>query len=818
MDFPSALFSFLAGATARSLVLALLAFTLLAAWRGRSAAARHAVLFLVAAGMLALAALTPLLPALPLPILHASPDDSALPTLTVPLIPVQAAAVPSAKTPAPAVPLWPRALAAIYFAGVVFFLTRLLFGALFTRRLVRGARPVERAFGARVYESSWISVPLTVGWLRPRILLPAAWQLWDQAKLDAVLAHERTHIRRGDWPIGILAAVNRSLFWFNPLAWWLERRLSTLAEQACDDAALLALGERDSYAQALLDMAAAVKTGQGRLVWEAMAMARGKEVRMRIERILDDNRQIPRGLTRSWWLGLVACSLPLIYFTAVLQPVPAQAQNDGKTPPAIAELLSMHRPLTASDAMQLEQHLAANPGDLQTRMQLILYYFSAGVREPRLTHIYWLIANHPESTEAVVASSGITPRATSFNTTADYDRAAGMWRQQAAAHSGDGAVLLNAAQFFSQPGGNLNEAERVILEARSLQPPPPSGADRLAKLYTAAILATSGDPKFPDTNPEFSGRVRTQIENSTDGMLLLMTGRALANTALRLQPGEQLPPNTLNLDEHPLLIPIVELGRRLLDRAEQFGGHTVVLPPSAVVRTGPGMNAARDQLLGATQAAPALPKLSQPPALVSSVPPVYPPLAQQARIQGTVRFNVAIDSSGHPTNLTVVSGHPLLVQAALEAVKQWVWSPVPQTGTFQADVNFSLPPGAPPPPPLPENTPRKGSFGDSADTSKPPVPQRIRVGGNVQAAMLVNKVEPVYPEQARAAGIEGSVTLAIIIGKDGTVQTITPVDGHPLLLAAAQTAIKQWVYKTTLLNGEPVEVGTTVTLTFNLNQ
>ena len=126
-------------------------------------------------------------------------------------------------------------------------------------------------------------------------------------------------------------------------------------------------------------------------------------------------------------------------------------------------------------------------------------------------------------------------------------------------------------------------------------------------------------------------------------------------------------------------------------------------------------------------------------------------------------------------------------------------------------MTFSLPPGAasaPPPPP----PPAAAADGET----KPPVPQRIKVGGNVQAAMLVKKIDPEYPALAQQAGIQGSVTLAIVIAKDGTVESTTPVDGHPLLIAAAQAAVQQWMYKPTLLNGDPVEVSTTVTVPFQL--
>jgi protein TonB len=97
------------------------------------------------------------------------------------------------------------------------------------------------------------------------------------------------------------------------------------------------------------------------------------------------------------------------------------------------------------------------------------------------------------------------------------------------------------------------------------------------------------------------------------------------------------------------------------------------------------------------------------------------------------------------------------------------------------------------------------------------VPQRITVGGNVQAAKLIKQVQPVYPPLARQARIQGTVIFTAIIGVDGRIQNLTLVSGHPLLVPAAQEAIKQWVYQPTLLNGEPVEVVTQIYVNFKLN-
>jgi TonB family protein len=105
-----------------------------------------------------------------------------------------------------------------------------------------------------------------------------------------------------------------------------------------------------------------------------------------------------------------------------------------------------------------------------------------------------------------------------------------------------------------------------------------------------------------------------------------------------------------------------------------------------------------------------------------------------------------------------------------------------------------------------------------AAEGQPGVPGRIRVGGNVQHTMLVEQPRPVYPPLAKQAKIQGVVRLDAIIARDGTVASLTVISGHPLLVPAALSAVKEWVYKTTLLNGEPVEVQTTIDVNFTLSQ
>src|SRR4030095_4429822 len=114
------------------------------------------------------------------------------------------------------------------------------------------------------------------------ILLPACWPNWSDFQRDAIMVHESSHVSRHDFYVHLLAGIHRSVFWFNPLAWWLQRQLLKASENACDDDAIEKVGDRVAYAELLLDF---TKLGSNdRLM--GVAMARGKTVGGRIERIL----------------------------------------------------------------------------------------------------------------------------------------------------------------------------------------------------------------------------------------------------------------------------------------------------------------------------------------------------------------------------------------------------------------------------------------------------------------------------------------------------------------------------------------------------
>ncbi|HKD84348.1 MAG TPA: energy transducer TonB [Terriglobales bacterium] len=112
-----------------------------------------------------------------------------------------------------------------------------------------------------------------------------------------------------------------------------------------------------------------------------------------------------------------------------------------------------------------------------------------------------------------------------------------------------------------------------------------------------------------------------------------------------------------------------------------------------------------------------------------------------------------------------------------------------------------------------------GSVMSSMPTAVPKAatPQRVRVSQGVSQGLLVHKVQPQYPPLARQARIQGVVVLQALIGKDGSIQNLHVVSGHPMLTNSALEAVKEWKYKPYYLNGEPVEVETTINVNFTLS-
>jgi len=233
---------------------------------------------------------------------------------------------------APAQLRWSVIAASTYLLITLFLLVRFMAGVVWSHKLVRSSETVTEPFtiaglaslagrhAPRLAASEWISVPLTVGVLRPMILLPSSWREWDAQKLEAVLTHELSHVARRDPLTQRLALLYRAVFWFNPLAWWLSRHLATLAEQASDEAALSGGADQKHYARTLLDFFDALQTTPGRIRWQGVSMARTGQAEQRLERILAWKGAVAMNVKRSLAAAILVLGVPVVYLAAAVRP------------------------------------------------------------------------------------------------------------------------------------------------------------------------------------------------------------------------------------------------------------------------------------------------------------------------------------------------------------------------------------------------------------------------------------------------------------------------------------------------------------------
>jgi len=197
-----------------------------------------------------------------------------------------------------------------------------------------------------------------------------------------------------------------------------------------------------------------------------------------------------------------------------------------------------------------------------------------------------------------------------------------------------------------------------------------------------------------------------------------------------------------------------------------------------------------------------------PPKLIKRVEPVYPKTARDARVEGIVVLEAQTDIYGRVQLVTVLRSVPLLDQAAIAAVRQWVYEPMvingqPQGVVITVTVRFDLK--------------------DQKDSSGPriqPVPAEgpVKALGSIKPPTLIKQVEPVYPKIAAEARVEGIVILEATTDIYGRVASVKVLRSIPLLDQAAMDAVRQWVYEPMVINGKPREVIFTVTVRFGLNK
>ncbi len=247
----------------------------------------------------------------------------------------------------------------LYLAVAAALLFRLLVGLASTLRLWSFAKPVKLAAassfarGLRLRSCPQVASPVTIG---SGVLLPDEYQLWDDDKLRIVLAHERAHIRELDFYLQILASAYAAIAWFSPLGWWLKRKLSDLGETVSDHSGLLEAADHTTYAQILLDFAAAPRP-----TLIGVAMARPSSISRRIERLLNDSA-FRRAFVGSRRVRIAMMLVPVAIFavTAFVR-VQAASESSWKTGVVYLQNAATADPQPASPAAQAPAAAPAAP-------------------------------------------------------------------------------------------------------------------------------------------------------------------------------------------------------------------------------------------------------------------------------------------------------------------------------------------------------------------------------------------------------------------------------------------------------------------------
>jgi TonB family protein len=222
----------------------------------------------------------------------------------------------------------------------------------------------------------------------------------------------------------------------------------------------------------------------------------------------------------------------------------------------------------------------------------------------------------------------------------------------------------------------------------------------------------------------------------------------------------------------------------------------------------------------------------KPPKLIREVEPVYPEAARKAQVEGVVIIEATTDTYGRVDKVKVLRSIPLLDQAAVDAVKRWVYEPMvidgkPRPVTFTVTIRFQLDDKKEP---QVEGGVAGGVQGgveggveggvpggvEGAEEAKQFEGDAVRAVGKVKPPKLIKQMDPAYPEEARKAGIEGVVILEAKADEKGNVTDVRILRSIPALDQAALDAVKQWKYEPMLIDGTPRKIVFTVTVRFAL--
>jgi TonB family protein len=548
---------------------------------------------------------------------------------------------------------WPMVIAIVLGAGSVLRMAWIAGGLIRLRRIRRRGVPAAESTapdllqalaeaGADVRYVSSMRQPVTFGLRHPVVLLPAALQGMSPGVQQAVLAHELWHVRRRDWLWSLCEEGLCAIFWFHPAIWYLVAQVQGAREEVVDRLSVNSTNARRCYLEALLAfadepaMSPAAPFIRRRQLFHRMMLI-SKEGVMSPKRIVASGLAMAGALVLTGWYGVQA--FPLTASTSGPTDGQGQAQAQPRDPrPDIA------RPVTSKEE-ELKGATAADPANVANWLAL------AKLQEER---------GAVQEAEATLRSAF-------------------------AATSGSREVLLSQARFYGRQG-NFQQSVELLETYAAQNPGDASGHQMVATWYWEKAqrdktLTPADKLMYIESGIRATDRAIAQrpdyIEALTyKNILLRMKGNLETDPARR----EQLYNEASMLRNRAIEL---NKARTAAQRPADGSAPPPPPPPPPQYYEVDGQQAVR---IGGE---------IKTPTKIRDVRPVYPQEAQDARISGMVILEVLVDTQGNVRSARVLRSIPTLDEAALDAVKQWGFTPSVRDGVavpvvMTVTVNFTL--------------------------------------------------------------------------------------------------------------------------------
>ncbi|HKE24165.1 MAG TPA: M56 family metallopeptidase [Bryobacteraceae bacterium] len=553
---------------------------------------------------------------------------------------------PSAGGYAPAAPAnpdfpWSRAALWALAGGAALRFAWLMGGLWRLRRYRLHSHPFDTAYDADIRVSADVASPVTFGAFNPVILVPEHFADLPEPMRRVILCHEILHIERRDWLFAMAEETVRAIFWFHPAIWWVLGQIHLAREQAVDRRVIEVTEAREPYVDALLAMAGARPQLD---LAPAPLFLKKRHLKHRVVEIFKEVNMSKKSLVSALAAGvaLLACACWIVTGAIPLAAAP-QMVADG---PGVS--------VNLNGAQLMHRSPIVYPGDAIVK----------GISGTVVVQVK--LDPNGEVLDAAVQSGPEELRRSVMQSVLNWHfmkDSAGMTR------------TVNVD--FTAPEGAVAAARDKALMpaiAPARVPVVPTPGNALRNLAGIDVTGLSDEAKT-----ELLGQLPVHVGDTVgpDQFVSVMEAARKFDphlTAVFVPKGS-------------------EYELRIFAPGGQGGAVGGVL--GSIVGSMP--TAQQAPPVPAGQRRISVGGTAQAEKLVTQTPPVYPPLAKQARISGTVELSAIIGTDGHVVNLSVVKGHPLLVQSSLDAVKDWVYQPTLLNGQpvqvqTTIDVNFTLAP------------------------------------------------------------------------------------------------------------------------------